>query len=255
MADNKRIGGIHYDMMRGCYDPNSILYKSYGAKGVKVCDEWQDREIFRAWCKDNGFKYGMQVRRRDTSKDFCPENCYITEPLNRAKHGYSEKVKKSRIETQRLRSELGIKSAHESEVYGSYMSMISRCCCKADTNYKYYGGRGITVCDEWRGKRGAYNFIRWAKDNNWQPGLTIDRIDVNGNYTPENCRWITQAQQTRNRRNVKLYDYHGKMLCLSEIAREENISIYSLYYRMREKGMSLFDAVAEIKNLSGCKII
>ena len=65
-------------------------------------------------------------------------------------------------------------------------------------NDKYYGARGIRVCDEW--KTGSKLFKEWALANGYKEDLTIDRINVDGNYEPSNCRWITQAEQNRNRR-------------------------------------------------------
>ena len=83
-------------------------------------------------------------------------------------------------------------------------------------DYKDYGGRGITVCDEW--KHDFKNFYNWAMDNGYKEGLTIDRIDVNGNYTPDNCRWATLKQQGNNKRNTVYLTYEGKTRSLSEWA-------------------------------------
>ena len=79
--------------------------------------------------------------------------------------------------------------------------MKGRCNRPTATSYKYYGGRGISVCEEWENDFAA--FRNWALANGYQEGLSIDRIDVNGNYCPENCRWITMSEQQRNKRNTK----------------------------------------------------
>lgn len=80
---------------------------------------------------------------------------------------------------------------------GSYRAMKSRCYRKKDIHYPAYGGRGIKVCEEWRNNSKA--FVEWALDHGWKSGLTIERIDVNGDYCPENCCWIPKSEQYKNK--------------------------------------------------------
>lgn len=90
-----------------------------------------------------------------------------------------------------------------------YHKMKNRCLCKTSDKYKYYQERGISICEEW--KKDFLSFYNWAMNNGYSDELTIDRIDNNGNYCPENCRWVTRAQQTRNTRKNKIYN--GRCLC------------------------------------------
>ena len=92
------------------------------------------------------------------------------------------------------------------KLYNTWRRMKGRCNRPTATSYQYYGGRGISVCDAWQHDFQA--FRDWALAHGYREGLSIDRIDVNGNYCPENCRWITMAEQQRNKRPVN--EWHFK---------------------------------------------
>lgn len=99
------------------------------------------------------------------------------------------------------------------KLYGVWGSMIKRCRNPRDYHYNQYGGRGITVCDEWLDYK---NFEIWALNNGYSEGLSIDRINVDGDYCPQNCRWATEYTQMNNRRNTYYLEYNGLRLPLSE---------------------------------------
>lgn len=81
----------------------------------------------------------------------------------------------------------------ETRLYNILQGMKTRCNNPNDQHYKNYGGKGVKVCEEWSGKDGVQRFIDWALANGYQDNLTIDRIDPNGDYCPDNCQWITQG--------------------------------------------------------------
>ena len=116
------------------------------------------------------------------------------------------------------------------EIWGG---MKKRCYNSKSPNYKYYGGRGIKVCDEWLEKQGAENFRNWALANGYRDDLTIDRIDNNKGYSPDNCRWFTQKEQSSNRRNTIYLTYQGKTHTIIEWAKITGIPIYTLRYRYK----------------------
>lgn len=97
-------------------------------------------------------------------------------------------------------------------------------------HYKDYGGRGITICDEWENSFQA--FFDWAMANGYRDDLTIDRIDVNGNYCPKNCRWITNQEQASNRRTCHNLTYNGETHNLKEWAKIIGINYSTLRARI-----------------------
>lgn len=111
-------------------------------------------------------------------------------------------------------------------IYKIWEGIKRRCFSKNDKNY---GGRGITICDEWLNPE---NFYKWAMANGYKKGLSIDRIDVNGNYEPSNCRWVDMKTQQRNRRNNRFITYKGETHTLAEWAEIVGIKYFTLTNRL-----------------------
>lgn len=122
--------------------------------------------------------------------------------------------------------------------YISWSSMLQRCNNKNHTSYKNYGGRGISVCDRWLKFENFYEDMGERKK-----GVTLDRIDNNGNYEPENCRWATYLQQGNNTRRTKDVECRGKSQSLSQWARELGLSRSCLSARIA-RGMSIEEALS-----------
>lgn len=114
-------------------------------------------------------------------------------------------------------------------LYHVWVAMKQRCFNPRSQEYYNYGGRGITVCDEWFD---YVNFYEWARGK-YEPGLTIDRIDVNGNYEPSNCRFVPQSIQNVNRRNNRYVTYNGETKAASEMAKKYGFRPSVLYKRLK----------------------
>lgn len=131
---------------------------------------------------------------------------------------------------------------HESRtrLYDTWHGLRQRCNNPNSKDAHNYYERGIVVCEEWNKSYEA--FRDWAIANGYQDGLTIDRIDVNGNYCPENCRWATAKEQCRNTRVNHLLTHNGETKTIAEWAEITGIDYYTLAKRI-EKGWSDDDAI------------
>ena len=130
-----------------------------------------------------------------------------------------------------------------------YAGMKARCYNKNNPSYKNYGERGIKICDEW--KNNFETFYNWAIKNGYNENLTIERINNNGNYEPNNCKWATMLEQVRNRRNTILITYNNKTQSIKEWAKEYNIELVTLRTRIN-RGWEIGRALKE-KTHSNCK--
>lgn len=116
-------------------------------------------------------------------------------------------------------------------IYKIWDGMKQRCYGTTCKDYPRYGGRGIIICDEWH--LDFNKFQDWALQNGYSDDLTLDRIDVNGNYEPNNCRWVLPKTQSRNMRTNKNITYKGETHCIAEWAEITGIPRKCLEYRVR----------------------
>lgn len=119
---------------------------------------------------------------------------------------------------------------YKTRLYNILIDMRSRCNNSHNPEYKNYGGRGIKICDEWQD---YLAFKKWALDNGYSDNLTIERIDVNGNYCPENCKWIPKSEQLKNTTRTIFITYKGETLCAMDWCKRLGIPNNVLIHRYR----------------------
>lgn len=130
-----------------------------------------------------------------------------------------------------------------SRTYRSWQAMHNRCYNRKYSDYHNYGGRGIAVCPRWD------KFENFLEDMGERPkGLDLDRTDNSGNYCKENCRWVTKAENNRNKRTNVLLAEGGKALCLVDFAKAHSISYEAFRTRFRRRGWSLEASLKEVKD-------
>ena len=129
-----------------------------------------------------------------------------------------------------------------SEYYHGWWSMMQRCYNPKHHNYSRYGARGIKVCKEWHDPT---VFCAWAVSTNGEKrkGLTLDRIDNNKGYSPENCRWATATEQSGNRRNTVVVDFQGEKVPLAKLSREKGINPTVASQRVFQLGWDVETAI------------
>lgn len=132
-----------------------------------------------------------------------------------------------------------------SRIYAIYSGMKNRCFNSGNYSYDKYGKRGITVCEEWIGENGFDNFCKWAMENGYNDELSIDRIDVNGNYEPSNCRWVSIKEQQNNKRNNHFETYNGETKTLKQWSEDLGIDYFVLTGRINKCHWSFERAITE----------
>ncbi len=166
----------------------------------------------------------------------CGNEVYVaTSSLNSGHTKSCGCEKNNFVKMGKIGGKIGKHYLSRTRLYKCYNHIIYRCYDCSNIQYEDYGARGIKVCEEW--KNDFMSFYNWAMKNGYRDDLTIDRIDVNGNYEPSNCRWATAKEQANNRRNNIVIEYNGERHTLAEWAEKLpiNISFSSLYNRLKGK--------------------
>lgn len=161
--------------------------------------------------------------RFDSNKEWSEENTFIGTYKE-----YLEECRKRREEKKRKNKYIPISNER---TYKIYSKMKERCYNKNSSGYKNYGGRGIKICEEWLNNYLA--FKNWSIANGYRDDLTIDRIDVNGDYEPNNCRWATYKQQANNKRVNHYITYNNITHTLQEWSEKYNIQPKTLSERLK----------------------
>lgn len=135
--------------------------------------------------------------------------------------------------------------------YHIWIKMKSRCNNPNDRSYKHYGKRGIKVCERWMS-----SYVNFIDDLGERPepkkDYSLERIDVNGDYCPENCKWVLKSEQSKNQRRTKLIKYNNKSLCLADWCRELNLSYSSMRNRINVLNMD-FEEALKYPKYAKCK--
>jgi len=191
-------------------------------RGRSTCWNW----ICRCSCGTIKSIPPLRVLNGNTTSCGCLKRNRIIEYNNteKIKHGYARSGK------------------NRNRLYTIWCGVKSRCLNVKSHDYENYGGRGISICDEWKNSFEA--FKEWATNSGYNDTLSLDRIDVNKSYCPENCRWSTAKEQQRNKQKTEKYNYKGKLATLSEISEDCGVKYGTLYQRVKHYGWSLEDAVS-----------
>lgn len=139
-----------------------------------------------------------------------------------------------------LKRKTGTHGMTNTRIFHEWQSMLQRCNNPNNQRYEDYGGRGIKVCDEWIDN--FVSFYEWSMDNGYDEILTLDRKDVDGDYSPDNCRWVTNLEQQSNKRNNRVIECNGEKYILNEWARITGLNAQTIAWRI-DRGWSVEEAL------------
>ena len=176
----------------------------------------------------------MGTNKRGRAEWLCRCDCGTEKVINASNLGNGNTVSCGCLREENRRKLPMSHGESRTRLYKIWSGMISRCCNPNAHEYENYGGRGVKVCDEWR----KYEPFRdWAMANGFdktatKKECTLDRVDVNGDYEPSNCRWVDMKTQNRNTRGNVLITYKGETHCMSEWAEIAGLKYITFQHRL-----------------------
>lgn len=245
------IVGINYDKSKAnkpyvyckcdCGNKTTLTRELYGMSDASSCGKCNRFELIGKTIND----FNVIGEDCDNSKNMIVmcNTCKSTSSVSLYRIAHNDRIKCkfcSKLKTKH-------NGLSYSRVYSIRRGMVDRCYNKNNNKYSEYGGRGILVCDEWLNKdNGFINFYNWAMENGYSEDLSIDRIDVNWNYEPDNCRWADIYTQANNTTRNIFVEINGELKTIAQIAREHNLN-YDLVWKRYKLGMVEGDLIKPIK--------
>ena len=262
--------------MKGrCCNPKNDRFEQYGGRGIKICDRWL--HSFENFLEDMGEKPApnYSLDRIDVNGDYCPENCRwadsktqmnnMTTNVRRTYNGVTHTLKewseiygiKYSLLRERIargwdiekalfykkssaKKETSTQSKKHNSEYNTWINMKGRCCNPKNDRFEQYGGRGIKICDRW-----LHSFENFLEDMGEKPApnYSLDRIDVNGDYCPENCRWADSKTQMNNTTRNVYIEYNGVRKTATEWGDELGLSAKTITWRYNQ-GWEIADVLS-----------
>lgn len=213
--------GILIDLSGKKYDSLTVI------KMHHVRKQRNGRNVYYWLCKCNCGNEVIKTTNYLRYSNICSCGCLsnrIKDPINNLKKPFDEEVVYSKT-----------------RIYRIWQAMKSRCYNPNHKHYYDYGGRGIEVCPEWLNS--SLSFINWSYDTGYNDNLSIDRIDTNGNYCPENCRWVDCKTQSNNKRTSHFITFNGKTQTIGQWSDELGINYNTLENRLKNKKWSVEKAL------------
>ena len=187
---------LWHDLLRQADKDNKIMRND-----ADYADRFRDFSKFYLWLCLHSYKPGMALARRNPCDPFYPRNCYLKEFSPPRKVTLAD-PRAFDTEREQARKKGRWNGLSNTRLYGIWEKMIRRCTNpKDEKHWPDYGGRGITVCNEW--KKSFPVFVEWAWAHGYNPELTLERIDVDKGYNPQNCRWASAIEQMLNTQETR----------------------------------------------------